>query len=231
MGYHYYLTPLISKHKKETTQYDEELDPDIITDEEQYKQNYIEKIKEDIKEFDNAKQNEIIKEIIVVRKKSTDKKTKELREGIKNYLMNTYKGYCQICGFSFRKIVDGKNSFEMFNWNDKRIVKQKKSFITNADSLCLCRNCSANIKWGDFDPIFIDKINDIDGFAHKSVDEIKDLICVKLEDEVIDRFKKYYEWEDIYALEIKVNGEPKNIYMTNGHLIQFIAYLQLEEKV
>ncbi len=225
------LKEQIPKHKKETTQYDEELDPDIITDEEGYKQNYIEKIKEDIKEFDNAKQNEIIKEIIVVRKKSTDKKTKELREGIKNYLMNTYKGYCQICGFSFRKIVDGKNSFEMFNWNDKRIVKQKKSFITNADSLCLCRNCSANIKWGDFDPIFIDKINDIDGFAHKSVNEIKDLICVKLEDEVIDRFKKYYEWEDIYALEIKVNGEPKNIYMTNGHLIQFIAYLQLEEKI
>jgi len=219
----------IPKHKAKTTQYDEKLDLDIITDEEKYQKDFIKKIQEDIKNLDSEQQEEFIEKIIVVRKKSTNKKSKELRDSIKNYLMNTYKGYCQVCGFSFRKVIGEKNSFEMFNWNDKRVVKQKKSFVTTADSLCLCRNCSANIKWGAFNPIFIDKINDINGFSHKSLDEIKDVICIKLEDEIVNRFKKDYDWDDMYALEITVNDEPKNIYMTNGHLIQFIAYLQLEE--
>lgn len=224
------LKEQIPKHKKETTQYDEELDPDIITDEEKYKEELIQKFQQDIQDFEESKREIFIKEVIIVRKKGDDKKTKELQDRIKDYLRQTYKGYCQVCGFSFRKVADGKNSFEMFNWNDKRVVKQKKSFITKADSLCLCRNCSANIKWGAFEPIFIDKINDINDFSHKNLDEIKDMICVKLEDEVVDRFKKTYEWDDMYALEITVNDEPKNIYITNGHLIQFIVYLQLEER-
>ncbi|HFU76164.1 MAG TPA: hypothetical protein ENK66_07955 [Arcobacter sp.] len=120
--------------------------------------------------------------------------------------------------------------FERFNWNDKRVVKQKKNFVTIADSLCLCRNCSANIKWGGFEPVFIDKINSIEDFSNKSLDEIKESICSKIEENIVDRFKKDYEWEDIYALEVIVSEEPKNIYFTNGHLIQFIAYLQLEER-
>ncbi|HFU75160.1 MAG TPA: hypothetical protein ENK66_02835 [Arcobacter sp.] len=223
----------ILKHKKETTQYDEEIDPDIIIDEKQYQKDFIRKIQEDIQGFDNSQQEEFVKKVIVVRKKGVDKKTKELQNSIKNYLKQTYKGYCQVCGFRFL-IAEGESngepSFERFNWNDKRVVKQKKSFVTTADSLCLCRNCSANIKWGAFEPIFIDKIDSIENFANKSLDEIKDVICVKLGDEIVERFKDDYEWNDIYALEITVNEKPKNIYFTNEHLIQFIAYLQLEEK-
>jgi len=225
------LQEQIPKHQAKTTQYDEKLNPDIITDEELYQKEFIQKVQEDIKEFEEAKQNEILEEIVVVRKKSNTKKSQEQRQTIKDYLSDTYKGYCQICGFTFRKVEDGKNSFEMFNWNDKRVVKKKKSFITTADSLCLCRNCSANIKWGAFEPIFIDKINTIENFANKNLDEVKEVICVELEDNVVKKFKDDYEWEDIYALEVTVNDEPKNIYMTNGHLIQFIAYLQLEEKI
>ncbi len=152
------LKEQIPKHQAKTTQYDEKINPDIITDEEQYQKKFIQKVQEDIKEFEEDKQNEIVQEIVVVRKKSNTKKSKEQRQKIKDYLFDTYKGYCQICGFTFRKVEDGKNSFEMFNWNDKRVVKKKKSFITTADSFCLCRNCSANIKWGAFEPIFMDKI-------------------------------------------------------------------------
>jgi len=224
------LKEQIPKHKAKITQYDENLDIDIITDEEQYQKEFIQKVQEDIKEFEEAKQNEILQEIVVVRKKFNNKKFQEQRQKIKDYLYDTYKGYCQICGFTFRKVEDGKNSFEMFNWNDKRVVKKKKSFITTADSLCLCRNCSANIKWGAFEPIFIDKINTIENFANKSLDEIKEITCVGLEDNVVKKFKDHYEWEDIYVLEIIINDEPKSIYMTNGHLIQFIAYLQLDER-
>jgi hypothetical protein len=219
----------IIKHKADTSQYDEELDIDIITDEKQYKDEFIKKVQEDIKNFKSNEQNEIIEEIVIVRKKSKTSNDKESKDKIKNYLYDSYKGYCQVCGFTFRKVADRKNSFELFNWNDKRVVKKKKSFITTADSLCLCRNCSANIKWGAFKPVFMNKINTIENFTQKSIDEIKEVICVKLENDIVDKFKDDYEWDDIYALDIMVNNQSKNIYMTNGHLIQFIAYLQLEE--
>ena len=75
----------------------------------------------------------------------------------------------------------------------------------------------------------MNKINTIENFTQKNIDEIKEIICIKLENDIVDKFKDDYEWDDIYALEIMVNEKSKNIYMTNGHLIQFIAYLQLEE--
>jgi hypothetical protein len=219
----------IEKHEAKTSQYDEDLDGDIITDEKKYQEEFIKKIQEDIKSLNGHEQKEVIEEIVIVRKKPEVSQDKELRDKIKNYLYDTYKGYCQVCGFTFRKVADKKNSFEMFNWNDKRVVKHKKSFITTADSLCLCRNCSANIKWGAFEPVFMNKINTIENFTQKNIDEIKEIICIKLENDIVDKFKDDYEWDDIYALEIMVNEKSKNIYMTNGHLIQFIAYLQLEE--
>jgi len=219
----------IEKHEAKTSQYDEDLDGDIITDEKKYQEEFIKKIQEDIKSLNVHEQKEVIEEIVIVRKKPEVSQDKELRDKIKNYLYDTYKGYCQVCGFTFRKVADKKNSFEMFNWNDKRVVKHKKSFITTADSLCLCRNCSANIKWGAFEPVFMNKINTIENFTQKNIDEIKEIICIKLENDIVDKFKDDYEWDDIYALEIMVNEKSKNIYMTNGHLIQFIAYLQLEE--
>jgi len=220
----------ITKHKAETSRYDEQLDIDIITNEEVYEKEFLKKVQHDIKELNSEQQNEVVKEIVIVRKKSTSKIAKNQKDKIKDYLFKTYKGYCQICGFSFRKVSDGKNYFEIFNWNDKRVVKQKKSFITTADSLCLCRNCSANIKWGAFEPIFINKINQIEDFSHQSLDKVKEIICEKLDNDIVEKFKEDYEWNDMFALKITLNNKPKNIYFTNGHLIQFITYLKLEEK-
>ena len=221
------LKEQIPKHKAETYQYDEALDIDIVTDEEKYQKDYTQQVQKDIKEFDESIQNEILQTIVIVRKNSNTKLAQKQRQKIRDYLYQYYKGHCQICAFTFRK-EDEKNSFEMFNWNDKRVVKKKKSFISRADSLCLCRNCSANIKWGAFEPIFIDRIDGIRDFAKKSLDEIKEIVCAKLEDNIVNKFKDDYEWNDIYALEITVNDKPKNIYMTNRHLIELIAYLKLE---
>lgn len=222
------LKEQIPKHKAEIYQYDEALDIDIVTDEEKYQKDYTQQVQKDIKEFDESIQNEILQTIIIVRKNSNTKLAKKQRQKIRDYLYQYYKGHCQICAFTFRK-EDEKNSFEMFNWNDKRVVKKKKSFISRADSLCLCRNCSANIKWGAFEPIFIDRIDGIGDFVKKSLDEIKEIICAKLEDNIVNKFKDDYEWNDIYVLEITVNDKPKNIYMTNRHLIELIAYLKLED--
>ncbi len=118
----------------------------------------------------------------------------------------------------------------MFNWNDKRVVKNKKSFISTAESLCLCRNCSANIKWGEFEPVFIYKINQMDNFEKMSLEDVKINLNNIIDESTADIFKEYLDFDDIYALEININKIPKNIYFTNGHLIQFITYLQLEQK-
>ncbi len=141
-----------------------------------------------------------------------------------------YKGYCQVCGFTFKKL-NGENSFETFTWNDKRVVKIKKSFISTADSLCLCRNCSANIKWGAFKPIFIDKVKNIEDFQDMKADEVKIALHNLVDKEVPNIFKSLLEFDEMYALEIELRKEPRNIYFTNEHLLQFIAYLQTEDEI
>jgi len=222
------LKEQILKHKSEIEQYDEDINDELLTNEEEYYENIRKKLEYNLRNYSEADKQKILKQYVYTTRKSAIDLT--LRNEIRSYLYKIYRGYCQICGFTFRKFRDRENSFEMHNWDNKLVVKTKSYLVSSADSLCLCRNCSANIKWGAFEPIFMDKINNIEDFANKSLDEVKEAICVELEDNVVKKFKDNYEWEDIYALEITVNDEPKNIYMTNGHLIQFIAYLQLEER-
>ncbi len=212
----------VLKHEADTFQYNdvEELDPDMIIDEEQYQEEFINNLS-------NNKVNIIKTERVVFQKNIVDKEEKDLKSDIKIFLSKMYKGYCQVCGFTFRKL-NGENSFEMFNWNDKRVVKVKKSFISTADSLCLCRNCSANIKWGAFNPVFINSIKDIKNFQDMKPDEIKKSLHNLVEQKVPDIFKSLLEFDDMYALEIELRKEARNIYFTNEHLLQFIAYLQTE---
>lgn len=215
----------IEKHAAETNQWQEDIDPDIIIDEEQYKKNFIKKVSEDIQNYEaSSKQQEII---ILKKTNITDN---EQKNKIKIFLANTYKGYCQICGFTFRKVADGQKSFEMYSWNDKRVVKKKKSFISTADSLSLCRNCSANIKWGAFEPTFLEHIKNIQNFETATIEDIKKEIHKAVDENLPDIFEGYLNFNDMYALEIKLNDEAKNIYFTDIHLVQFIAYLQLENR-
>ena len=214
----------VLKHQADTFQYrdDEELDPDMIIDEEQYQEEFINNLS-------NNKVNIVKTERVVFQKNIVDKEEKDLKSDIKIFLSKMYKGYCQVCGFTFKKL-NGENSFEMFNWNDKRVVKIKKSFISTADSLCLCRNCSANIKWGAFKPVFIDKVKNIEDFQDKKSDEIKIILHNIVDKEVPNIFKSLLDFNDMYALEIELRKEPRNIYFTNEHLLQFIAYLQTEDE-
>jgi len=224
------LKEQILKHKSEIEQYDEDINDELLTDEELYYENIRTKLEYNIRNYNEVDKQKILKQYVYTTKKSAIDIT--LRNEIRSYLYKIYRGYCQICGFTFRKPRDGENSFEMHNWDNKLVVKTKSYLVSSADSLCLCRNCSANIKFGAFNPLFMDKVHSLDNFNDKILEEVKEFICTKIDRKiVVERFKELYEWEDIYALEITLNDEPKNIYMTNGHLIQFIAYLQLEEKV
>jgi hypothetical protein len=220
----------IQKHKSETYQWQEDIDPDVIIDEEKYKTTFINKVIADMKSYENSLQGQdVVKKIIILKKSSVA--DNKLKNQIKLFLANTYKGYCQVCGFTFRKVADGENSFEMHSWNDKRVVKNKKSFVSTADSLCLCRNCSANIKWGAFTPIFLEHIEKIEKFEKANFNDVAKIIHKAVEQNKPDVFEGYLDFSDMYALEIKLNYKPRSIYFTTAHLIQFIAYLQLENSL
>lgn len=47
---------------------------------------------------------------------------------------------------------------------------------------------------------------------------------------VHDIFKEHIDFDEIFALEIELNKKNRNLYFTKEHLIQFITFLQLEEK-
>lgn len=199
---------------------DEELDPDLI-DEEAYQKTFG-------TQLDDKSQQ--IRARVAFEHEKIYKQEEEDKSEIKIFLSKMYKGYCQVCGYTFKK-TNGANSFERFNWNDKRVVKVKKSLVSTADSLCLCRNCSANIKWGAFYPNFVDTIREIEEFKDKSYDEVKDKLHKVVDENIPKIFEPLLEFDDIYALEIELDGKPRNIYFTNEHLLQFVTYLQKEDEV
>ena len=212
----------IKKHQADKYQFqeDDELDPSFINEEE-YQKTFTTLLCDKIKDK---------KDLVVFEHEQIDTQEKEDKSEIKVFLSQMYKGYCQVCGFTFRK-PNGINSFERFNWNDKRVVKVKKSFVSTADSLCLCRNCSANIKWGAFYPTFIDTIKQIEDFKNKKYIDIREKIHKVVDKQIPEIFETLLEFDDIYALEIELDGKPRNIYFTNEHLLQFVTYLQKENEV
>ena len=212
----------IQKHQAINYQYreEEDLDPDLVIDEEEYQ-----RVFEDLL----ADKSKRIRDRVTFEHEKVYNQEEEDKSEIKIFLSKMYKGYCQVCGFTFKK-TNGENSFERFNWNDKRVVKVKKSFVSTADSLSLCRNCSANIKWGAFYPNFVDTIKKIENFREKSYDEIKEILHKVVDKNIPKVFESHLEF-DIYALEIELNGKSRNIYFTNEHLLQFITYLQREDEL
>jgi len=212
----------IEKHQAIEYQFqeDEELDPDLI-DEEAYQKTFGTQL------YDKSQQ---IRARVAFEHEKIYKQEEEDKSEIKIFLSKMYKGYCQVCGYTFRK-TNGFNSFERFNWNDKRVVKVKKNLVSTADSLCLCRNCSANIKWGDFYPNFVDTIREIEDFKNKSYDEIREKLHKVVDEDIPKIFEPLLEFDDIFALEIELDGKPRSIYFTNEHLLQFVTYLQKEDEV
>lgn len=207
------------EHKKE------ELILSFLTNEELYKEKFEETIKTSFRDYSENEKNHIVEKVYI---KKISKSDDEIKGQIKTYLSEIYKGYCQICGFTFRK-NDGGNSFQVFRWTDKRIVKKEKPFTSTAESLCLCRNCSANIKWGAFEPLFLRRIESIKSFDKAIISEIKKVINILVDKDVPKIFRDEVDFDNMFALEIKLNNENKNIYLSDEHLTQFITYLQIEK--
>ena len=213
----------IGDHESDVIQTDDEIEIDVIFDEQKYKKSFVEQL---LKQEIGANK----KEIVFIRKE-VDRDSTKIHNEIKSFLYKTYKGYCQSCGFTFRKTSDHQNSFEKFSWDDKRIVKINKNFISSAESLSLCRNCTANIKFGSFEPLFLKKILNIESFQIKSFDEIISILHNIIDVTPPEIFIDHTEFNDMFALEIKLNQKDRNIFFTKEHLIQFIIFLQLEKEI
>lgn len=217
------VTENIIKHQNDVSEPIESINIENIFDEQKYKDTFVSYLHE------LESRPETKKTVFIRREIDTANDT--LSNEIRQFLYKTYKGHCQICGFTFKKASDQLNSFEKFNWNDKRVIKVKKPFVSSADSLCLCRNCTAVIKFGDFEPSFIKSINDIHNFSSKHFYEIIQVIHNVIDIEIHDIFKDHVDFEDMYALEVRLNNTKKNIFFTREHLMQFITYLQLEYSI
>ena len=221
----------IEKHKKIFTGLDLEISPDVIFDEQQYKDNFekiLTKLHQDYS--DKTKNKNKVKKIIFY---DYNQKTAQasLKKSAREFLNREYKGFCQICGYTFqRQNLD--NFFEMFHWNDKRIVKVKKEFHSTADSLCLCSNCASAIKWGYFNPIFI---NDLKKVLFENTEEeiIESLYSNVNPIDIPNCYRGLTDFNQIYPLEIFLldDKNKKYIYYSHEHLLQFLVFLKLEKSL
>ncbi|MEA1917589.1 MAG: hypothetical protein U9N42_08745 [Campylobacterota bacterium] len=148
-------------------------------------------------------------------------------EYIKEELYSEYKGYCQICAFTFVK-SGRKNSFEAFNWTDSRVTKNAERRIMFANSLSLCRNCAANIKFGQFKSSFLDQKKSIKEFQTEDIENIMQKLHKIVDKNIPEKFQTLVEFGDIYGLAIELNNQKRNIYFTSKHYVEFITLMQGE---
>ncbi|MEA3374302.1 MAG: hypothetical protein U9Q62_11520 [Campylobacterota bacterium] len=144
---------------------------------------------------------------------------------VKEKLYLEYKGFCQICSFTFVK-SGRENSFEAFNWTDSRITKNANRKIIFANSLCLCRNCAANIKFGQFKSLFLKRKNSIENFNSENIEIIMQKLHKIIDDQIPEKFEVHIEFNDMYALEIELDNKKRNIYFTPKHYLEFILLMQ-----
>lgn len=131
-----------------------------------------------------------------------------------------YAGHCQICGFTF-KIHNGPNYCERFTWTDRRKNQTVAEIIYPGNSLCLCGKCYSIINGGgDFKAAFLQEFKEsedldqfIQNFQGKEIDTVPKI------------FEGHIDFDDMFALPIRLLKEDEYIYFTEDHLIEFFAFL------
>lgn len=206
--------------------------------EEKQKNNFIENLNSNNKEIDtnNVKINpDIVKELSIYEKKALSE-IKEKEENIgnektrqstykvkigekeaKEFLYKQYKGFCQICGYTFKQ-SNGTNYFELFN-----LYKDSETIEKGASISC-CSRCHSNIKYGDFEALFVNKIK---RYKKYEFDEFIKLFDENAKCESVPPSFKFIEM-DMYKLNIRKLNAEKTIYFTEEHFIHFFTLLKKE---
>lgn len=210
------LEQAINKHNKSVEDDKRELELSIIKEQEKY----LNKIKEQFEK--NYKNSSKMKKYIVnVNVKTGYKETKD-------FLLKQYNGYCQICGFTFKKEKDQQNYFQHFNWFSNKISKQEVNFINAGSSLCLCSKCHSVAKYGSFESKFLENMRKID-FNSKNI--TFDRFCEAVNEKTINiDIPECYDFieMDMYKIPIKMLGNEYYIFYTEEHFLHFYNILTLK---
>lgn len=146
--------------------------------------------------------------------KTTRTKIKLGEKEAKEFLFKQYKGFCQICGYTFKQ-SNRKNYFELFN-----LYKSSKT-IEKGASLSCCSRCHSNIKYGDFEALFVDKIRK---YKNLEYEEFILLFDKKVNAQNLPLGFKFIEM-DMFKLDIRILNKEKTIFFTEEHFIHFYALI------
>jgi hypothetical protein len=206
------LKVAIEKHNKGIENSPNFVNPDIINDEEKYREKVQRNLDENLKKSKKG-----------VLRKITYQKVKIGNEETRQFLKTQYNGCCQICGFTFDKLVGKEKYFEHFDWLSEKISKQKVNFSDAGSVLCLCSRCHSILKYGDFEillPLNNQNYNEI-SFS----DIVEDLNKNILDTDIPLVFEHLIM--DIFRLPIRILNNPGSIHYTEEHFLRFFNMLNL----
>lgn len=199
-----FIEDLVS-NDKEIDANKNKINPDIVKEPSTYEKNALSEILEKEDNIGNEK---------------TRQSTYKIKIGeneAKEFLYKQYKGFCQICGYTFSQ-SDNKNYFELFN------LYKSSETIEKGASLCCCSRCHSNIKYGDFEALFVKQIK---RFRNYDFNDFIKLFDEKIKCETVPSSYKFIEM-DMYKLNIRKLNSEKTIYFTEEHFIHFFTLLKKE---
>jgi hypothetical protein len=181
------------------------INPDIIKEPSAFEKNALSEILEKEDNIGNEKTRHSTYKVKIGEKEA------------KEFLYKQYKGFCQICGYTFSQ-SDNKNYFELFN------LYKSSETIEKGASLCCCSRCHSNIKYGDFEALFVKQIK---RFRNYDFNDFIKLFDEKIKCETVPSSYKFIEM-DMYKLNIRKLNSAKTIYFTEEHFIHFFTLLKKE---
>ena len=204
----------IEKHTRNIQPTNEKPNPDIIIDE----QNYRDKAQRNLTQSIEKSRREN-------RTYNTSVKVKVGKEETRQFFKNQYKGYCQICGFTFDQSSGKGKYFELFDWYSEKVIKQSSNIVDAGSTLCLCSRCHSVLKHGDFSPVFLNEIKD--STEPKFSDFFQHFENVKGDLEIPQVYRGI-EF-DLYKAPIRLLNKDEYIYYTEEHFLLFYNMLNLKD--
>ena len=209
------LQDAIQKHNKDIDKKEDDIDPNLVKHEKKYREEAQKKYDENLSQVDSIIQNRYRNKKVKVGKKET-----------KEFLKQQYKGYCQICGFTFEQKNHKGKYFELFDWLSEKIGKQKSNVISSGSSLCLCSRCHSGLKYGDFEAKFLSKIDTINLSKYTFNDFIEKTNTI-VEEQKIPECYNFVEI-DMYKIPIRLLSKEQHIFYTEEHFLQLYTLLTLK---
>lgn len=209
------LKKAIKSHDKDIKNQEENINPAILKNQEEY-----------IKKAQKRLERNLQKSNLETRKKHVDSKIKVGKEETKQFLFKEYKGYCQVCGFTFEQKNKKGKYFESFDWLSEKVSKQKLNIIEAGSSLCLCSRCHAGFKYGDFKASFLDKLEEINFNQYPFDDFIIKTNIIVPENEIPQCYDIIEM--DMCKIKIRLFNKEHYIFYTEEHFLQFFNLMCLK---